>query len=236
MRKSNQSIAKVFLPPSLMDWTDEKLAALSEEQLLNLYNNLKTQRESGRVHAETADDVSRRIAERLPAKALAVRHKRLHTHVLLDAKVALQLRALAFGLGERYDLSPETAKQQSLGTKGFKAQAMTDKDGDPRSSASTKEGRTAVERYLTYRVRDSLANLAFVLLPDQPNEAGRFVLMATDDLLEGDAPENEFVPLAQDFGWSEQSRTRMRALPAADFAEAERMYEALIARVAKKLG
>jgi|APDOM4702015159_1054818.scaffolds.fasta_scaffold04425_2 hypothetical protein len=235
MRKSHQSIAKVFLPPSLMNWTDEKLASLSEEQLLSLLGNLKVQRESGRVHAETADDVTRRITERLPARALAVRRKRARRHVLLDAKVALQLRGLAAELGLRYDLSAETARQQSAGTKGFKPQALTDKLGAARTSSATKDGRTTVERFISYRVRDSMANLAFVLLPDQPNEAGRYVLMATDDLLEDAAPESEFAPLAQDYAWSEQSRERMRALPAADFAEAKRLYEALIARVATKL-
>lgn len=235
MRKSHQSIAKVFLPPSLMNWTDEKLAALSDEQLLSLLENLKTQRESGRVHAEIADDVTRRITERLPAKALAVRRKRLRAHVLLEAKVALQLRGLAAELGQRYDLSAETARQRSRATKGFKPQALTDKHGDARTSGSTKAGRTAIERFISYRVGDSLANLAFVLLPDQPNEAGRYVLMATEDLLEDAATENEFALLAQDYAWSETSRERMRALPAADFAEAQRLYEALIARVATRV-
>ena len=57
MRKGSQSITKVFQPPSQMSWTDEKLAALSKEQLLNLLDNLQTQRESGRVTAQAADPV-----------------------------------------------------------------------------------------------------------------------------------------------------------------------------------
>jgi hypothetical protein len=75
MRKGSQSISKVFQPPSQMSWTDEKLAALSKEQLLNLLDNLQTQRESGRVTPEAADEVARLIRARLPASVLKRRQK-----------------------------------------------------------------------------------------------------------------------------------------------------------------
>jgi len=75
MRKGSQSISKVFQPPSQMSWTDEKLAALSKEQLLNLLDNLQTQRESGRVTPQAADEVARLIRARLPASVLKRRQK-----------------------------------------------------------------------------------------------------------------------------------------------------------------
>lgn len=235
MRKSNQTIAKVFQPPSQLNWTDDKLATLSDEQLLNLFQNLKTQREAGRVTEEAADDLSRRIAERLPAKALVVRRKRLYSHVVLEEDVALQLRGLAMVLSERYDLSAETAQQHSADTKGFKPQTLMDKRGEAKTSAAVKDGRMAIDRFISYRVRDSLASLAFLLFPDQPNESGRFVLLATDDLLDAETPSEELAARAREQGWSEGSRARMRALPIADFAEAKQRFEALIASMATKL-
>ena len=39
---------------------------------------------------------------------------------------------------------------------------------------------------------------------------------------------------ARDYGWSRQSRERMRAQTAESFTEAQQLYEALIARVATK--
>ena len=75
MRKGSQSITKVFQPPSQMSWTDEKLATLSKEQLLNLLDNLQTQRESGRVTPQAADEVARLIRARLPASVLKRRQK-----------------------------------------------------------------------------------------------------------------------------------------------------------------
>jgi hypothetical protein len=68
MRKTKQ-IVKVFQPPSQLVWTDEKLASLSKEQLLNLFDNLQTQRESGRVMPQAADELERLITARLPASA-----------------------------------------------------------------------------------------------------------------------------------------------------------------------
>jgi hypothetical protein len=235
MRKNQQAAAKVFRPPSQMNWSDEKLAQLSKEQLISLFENLKTQREEGRVSEEAAHDLARRIAERLPARALQVRRKRPHAQVQLEAQVAAQLGGLASALGERYDLSVQTAQQRSAGTKGFRAQALTERSGSARTGGSVKRGHTAIDRYIAYRVRDSLAGLAFVLFPDQPTTSGRYLVLGTDDLLEGDAPADAFAPLAEQYGWSRESRARLRMKTADSFAEAEHMYEALIARVAAPL-
>jgi hypothetical protein len=68
MRKP-KPIVRVFQPPSQLTWTDEKLATLSKEQLLNLFENLQTQRESGRVMPQAADELEKLISARLPANA-----------------------------------------------------------------------------------------------------------------------------------------------------------------------
>ncbi len=68
MRKT-KPIVRVFQPPSQLTWTDDKLAALSKEQLLNLFENLQTQRQSGRVMPQAADELERLISARLPASA-----------------------------------------------------------------------------------------------------------------------------------------------------------------------
>jgi hypothetical protein len=223
------------MTPSLMNWTDEKLAALDKGQLINLLDNLHTQRESGRVAAEVADDLSSRISARLPARAKTVRRKRARSQVMLEARVAQQLGSLATTLAERYDLSAETAQKLSNGIKGFRPQPMTDRRGEARTGGSVKSGRMAIDRYIAYRVRDSMASLAFLLPADAPNEAGRYVLMATDDLLDGEHESEDFAAIAREHGWSESSRSRMRAVQAANYAEAEKLYETVIARAAAKL-
>jgi hypothetical protein len=67
----------VFVAPSQLVWTDEKLAALDSTQLGNLLDNLKTQLASGRVSTEVAADLEKRIESRLPARELTQRRKRL---------------------------------------------------------------------------------------------------------------------------------------------------------------
>lgn len=235
MRKAPRTAPPVFMTPSLMNWTDEKLATLDKGQLLNLLDNLHTQRESGRVAAEVADDLSSRISARLPARAKTVRRKRARSQVMLEARVAQQLGSLAATLAERYDLSAETAQRLSNGVKGFRPQSMTDRRGEARTGGSVKSGRMAIDRYIAYRVRDSMASLAFLLPADAPNEAGRYVLMATDDLLDGEHESDDFATIAREHGWSESSRARMRAVQAANYAEAEKLYETVIARAATRL-
>jgi hypothetical protein len=141
MSKQKNAPAKpVFHTPTQMDWNEERLAALGKEQLLNLLQNLQTQRGSGRVAEETAAELEQRIRARLPARAIAVRRKRARSEVQLEARVAQQLGALAVELAERYDLSPATATRASTGTKGFRAQPLTD-SRQARAGGSVKTGR-----------------------------------------------------------------------------------------------
>ena len=67
MSKHKKQPAKpVYTPPSQLVWSEERLAALDEKQLVTLLENLQTQRESGRINSETAADVEERIKARLP--------------------------------------------------------------------------------------------------------------------------------------------------------------------------
>jgi hypothetical protein len=229
------AVQKAFQVPSQLDWPDEKLAGLDTAQLKNLLGNLHTMREAGRVSEAAADDIAARITARLPARALVVKRKRLRTEVQLEARVADGLGSLATSLAQRYDLSEETARQRSATTKGFRPHALTDKRGFAKAGASVKAGAMSIDRFISYRVQDSLASLAFLLRPEQPQQTGRYVLFATDDLLEEGAPLAEFMPESKDYGWSTASRERVRALPAADFADAQTRFEAMIAKIATLL-
>lgn len=232
MSKARSLPAKpVYVPPSQIVWTDERLAALGKDQLINLLANLHTQVSSGRVSESTAVDLEVRIKGLLPARVVNVRPKRPRSEVLLEARVAEQLGALASDLAARYDISAETAVAAAEGVKGFRPQALTDSKGHGRVSTA-KNGVAAFERYIAYRSRDSFAGLAFVLLAGQPHERGSYVLLGTDDVLGADLPPNDYTPVAEQHGWSIQARARMRAEPMPNYAEAAQRFEALIARLA----
>ncbi len=139
MRKGKFAPAKpVYQPPSQLVWTEDKLATLDSKQLLNLLENLHTQRGCGRVAEETATELEQRI-QRTPARA---RHHRAppppRSEVMLEARVAEQLGGLAAQLAARYDLSPETATRMSAGTKGFRTQSIDRRKGIARAGSAVK--------------------------------------------------------------------------------------------------
>ena len=70
MRKNPAAPKPVFHTPTQMNWTDDKLAALSSDQLVTLLRNLHVQRSSGRVLDETADELTKRIYARLPTRVV----------------------------------------------------------------------------------------------------------------------------------------------------------------------
>lgn len=229
-----QTFRQVSIPaPSRLDWNDEKLAQLNAEQLKNLLANLDLQRSIGRISAEAASELSQRIAARLPARALTVRRTRSRVLTELDGRVARDLGDFAARLGRQYDLTDGTAREKSIDVPGFRPEVLTDKRGLAKVGNAVKKGNMVIDRAISYRVRDSIATLAFVLLPDQPQETGRYVILATEDLLESGLPITDVLPASRDHGWSGKSRGAMRAQPALNFAEAQVVYEGLIAKLAK---
>ncbi|HQR20918.1 MAG TPA: hypothetical protein PLE54_14815 [Burkholderiaceae bacterium] len=224
-----------YVPPSEVVWTEERLAALSTTQLINLLANLQTQRASGRVSEATAADLEVRIRARLPARALVAKRTRPRREVLLEARAAEQLGALATDIARRYDISPESATKASAGIRGFRPQPLTDSKGRGRAGASVRGGHAAIERFVAYRRGDSFASLAFILLAGKADGHGRYVLLGTDDVLGAEVTPNEYADVAEQHGWSTASRARMRAEPVAGFDEGAERYEALIARMAAPL-
>lgn len=62
MARGTTAPPKVFHSPLLIDWTEEKLVALEQDQLLNLLANLEHQRSVGRLSEATADMLRERIS------------------------------------------------------------------------------------------------------------------------------------------------------------------------------
>lgn len=65
----------VFHAPMLLDWTDEKLLLLDQDQLLNLLQNLDKQRASGRIGSEVAEPLEQRITALLTKRNATKRRK-----------------------------------------------------------------------------------------------------------------------------------------------------------------
>lgn len=76
-RKSEHAIRPVFHAPLRIDWTDDKLQTLSQEQLLSLLDNLDRQRTIGRIPLDAAETLDRRISALLTGRNGSKRRKQL---------------------------------------------------------------------------------------------------------------------------------------------------------------
>jgi hypothetical protein len=74
-RKAASASQPVFHAPMLIDWSEEKLRTLSQEQLLNLLENLDRQRSIGRLPEAAAAAMDGRIAALLTGQNGAKRRK-----------------------------------------------------------------------------------------------------------------------------------------------------------------
>jgi hypothetical protein len=92
MRNSAGASKPTFHAPVRFDWTDEKLQALSQEQLLNLLENLDHQRMIGRVSEDAAATIDQRITSLLTSRNNTKRRKQLAEAAALDADAANLVR------------------------------------------------------------------------------------------------------------------------------------------------
>ena len=169
-----------------MKFSDEDLAKLSADELRTLLANLRNAVATQRVSKAEADNTAERIRTLLSKRPAKGRNRRAPGAATLERRVAEALGRVAEQLGRRYDLSVETAKRLSVGAKNFKAHQLTDKNGLAKTGGSMKGGRMGIDRYISYRVRDStVQNVPFCCFRGRPEDAGKYVVIATDDLMTG---------------------------------------------------
>lgn len=87
-RRETKPIKPIFHAPVRLDWTDEKLAVLSQEQLLNLLDNLDLQRASGRIADDEATVLDQRIGALLSRANRTKRRKKVALAAAETAAVA----------------------------------------------------------------------------------------------------------------------------------------------------
>jgi hypothetical protein len=68
-------IKPAFHTPMRLEWTEEKLQLLDQDQLLNLLLNLDHQRRIGRIGQEAAESLERRITPLLSGRSVEKRRK-----------------------------------------------------------------------------------------------------------------------------------------------------------------
>ncbi len=172
----------------MVDWTEEKIATLSDQDLKNLLANAEKR--------SVADVVERCKAEQGKRHALKPRKEGKPRSELkeFEHEVAGQIAAVGKEVEGKYDLSPETAKAKSEGVKGFKAHKLLDAKGFAKLGGHQRNGTIAVDRYISYRLGNDVVTLGVWLPKEMPVEAHEFHVSAPAAMIEAGRPFSEVRP------------------------------------------
>src|ERR1700716_1543834 len=107
----------------MVDWTDDRIAALSDQDLKNLLVNAE-RKSATEIILQCQAEMEKRDAAK-PRKAVKPRTEIKE----FEHDVSAQLAAIGKEMAEKYDLSEETAKANSSGVKGFRAHKLLDAKG-----------------------------------------------------------------------------------------------------------
>ena len=205
----------------MVDWTDDRIAALTDQDLKNLLVNAE-RKDAAEVIAQCTAEIAKRDAAK-PRKGPKPR-----TEVKeFEHEMSGQLAAVGKEMAEKYDLSEETAKAKSAGVKGFKAHRLLDAKGFAKLGGMQRDGSVAIERYISYRRGADIVSLGVFLLKDQPVEAHEFHVIAPQAMLDGGKPVAQIRPTAT----AAQKQSADGGLAFKDLPSAAAAFDKVLAKI-----
>ena len=152
----------------MIDWTDEKISTLTDQDLKNLLVNAERK--------SVGDVVDKCKAEQAKRHALKPRKEGKPRSELkeFEHQMSEQLATVGKEVAGKYDLSEATAKAKSAGVKGFKSHKLLDAKGYAKLGGHQRNGAVAVDRYISYRLGNNIVALGVWLPKDQPLDAHEF--------------------------------------------------------------
>jgi len=210
----------------MVDWSDEKIAALSDQDLKILLVNAE-RKSAAEIITRCKAELEKRDAAK-PRRASKPRTELKE----FELAVSEQLAEIGKAMAAKYDLSEETAKAKSAGIKGFKAHKLLDSKGYAKLGGMQRDGSAAVDRYISYRRGKDIVSLGVFLLKDRPVEKHEFHVIAPLALLDGGKPIAEIRPTATEA----QKQTADGGLAFTDLPSAAAAFEAALSKIAAYLG
>lgn len=173
---------------TILQWTDERIGALATKDLQNLIENA-----SKRGADELVVRCRSELSTRSDAKPRAGGKRTMQLRCL-EAEMAEALGLFIKDLAKEFDLSPETAKRLSAGTKNFKAHNLTDPKGHAKTGGMHKGGLCELDRFVSYRVQDHLVSLNAWLAKRRPTDEVEFHVFGPKTLLTSPMTWDELRP------------------------------------------
>jgi hypothetical protein len=205
----------------MVDWSDDRIAALSDQDLKNLLVNAE-RKAADSVVAQCKAELEKRDAAK-PRKAAKPRTELKE----FEHDMSGQLAAVGKEMAAKYDLSEETAKAKSADVKGFRSHRLLDNKGYAKLGGMQRDGSVAIDRYISYRRGKDVVSLGVFLLKDQPIEAHEFHVIAPQALLGGARPMAEIRPTATEA----QKQSADSGLIFKDLPSAAAAFDAALAKI-----
>ena len=204
----------------MVDWSDERIAALSDQDLKNLRANAERKSVADLV-AKCQAELEKRNASK-PRKAAKPRTELKEFEHSMSGELAEAGKRMA----AKYDLTEETAKAKSEGVKGFRSHKLLDAQGYAKLVGHQRDGTVAVDRYISYRRGNDIASLGVWLPKDASIESHEFYVSAPAAIIDGGRPFAEVLPgIAQ----KEQETRLVRSFK--DLPSAEAAFDAALAKI-----
>ena len=164
--KKDEPTPKGALRPQSPLWTLDKIRALSDADVKNLKAN--AERLANATVTEICEAILlERIPDCIPKRSKGQTIAANAKDKLEEKSSAALLAILAKRLLERFDLSKETAKNLSEGTKNFSAHSLTGKNGTAKVGGGQRTGDLIFGRYISYRIGNETCELNVVKFPDR---------------------------------------------------------------------
>jgi hypothetical protein len=205
----------------MVDWSDERIAALSDQDLKNLLANAE-RKSVADIAAKCQAELEKRNAAK-PGRASKPRTELKE----FEHEMSGQLAAVGKEMAAKYDLSEETAKANSVGVKGFKAHKLLDAKGYAKLGGMQRDGSVAIDRYISYRRGKDIVSLSVFLLKDQPVDAHEFHVIAPEAMLAGARKVAEIRPTATEA----QKQSADSGLSFKDLPSAAAAFDAALAKI-----
>jgi hypothetical protein len=205
----------------MVDWSDDRIAALSDQDLKNLLVNAE-RKSAADIIAQCKAEIEKRDAAR-PRKASKPRTELKE----FEHDISAQLAAVGREMADKYDLSEATAKANSAGVKGFRSHKLLDAKGLAKLGGLQRDGTVAVDRYISYRRGNDIVSLGVWLLKDAAVENHEFHVAGPAAMIEGGRSFAEVRP-----GIAEKDSKETRQIRAfKDLPSAAAAFDAALARI-----
>jgi hypothetical protein len=205
----------------MVDWSDDRIAALSDQDLKNLLVNAE-RKSAAEIIAQCKAEIEKRDAAR-PRKASKPRTELKE----FEHDMSAQLAAVGREMAGKYDLSEDTAKAKSAGVKGFRSHKLLDAKGLAKLGGHQRDGTVAVDRYISYRRGNDIVTLGVWLLKDAAVEDHEFHVSGPAAMIDGGKTFAEVRP-----GISDKDLTETRHIRAfKDLPSAAAAFDAALAKI-----